>query len=108
MMKTVLLALIRLYQLTLSALIGRRCRYLPTCSEYTSDAIRMHGAAHGVALGFARMCRCHPWGQSGFDPVPDVYEGPVWRMREPANGKGAPEGPSQQAVPCRPSQSEKA
>ena len=83
LMKTALLALIRFYQLTLSAIIGRRCRYLPTCSDYTSDAIRKHGVKHGLALGFARACRCHPWGQSGFDPVPDVYEGPVWRMKEP-------------------------
>ena len=82
-MKTVLLALIRFYQLTLSALIGRRCRYLPTCSDYASDAIRKHGVKHGVALGFESVCRCNPWGQSGFDPVPEVYEGPVWRMKEP-------------------------
>jgi putative membrane protein insertion efficiency factor len=94
-MQTVLLALIRVYQLTLSALIGRRCRYLPTCSEYASDAIRRHGAAKGVALGFARACRCHPWGQSGFDPVPEVYVGPVWRMKQPPNEKGAPESPSE-------------
>ena len=81
-MKTILLALIRLYQLTLSALIGRRCRYLPTCSDYAAEAIRKHGAARGVSLGVARVCRCHPWGQSGFDPVPEVYQGPVWRMQE--------------------------
>jgi len=86
-MKTILLAIIRLYQLTLSAVIGRRCRYLPTCSEYASEAIRKHGAARGSALAFARICRCHPWGHSGFDPVPEVYEGPVWRMKE----EGAPE-----------------
>ena len=82
------MALIRAYQLTLSALIGRRCRYLPTCSDYASEAIRLHGAWHGAVLGFARVCRCHPWGQSGFDPVPKVYDGPVWRMKT-----GAPEGP---------------
>ncbi|MFM8746597.1 MAG: membrane protein insertion efficiency factor YidD [Aestuariivirga sp.] len=81
-MKTILLATIRAYQLTLSALIGRRCRYLPTCSDYTAEAIRRHGAGRGVALGFARVCRCHPWGQSGFDPVPEVYQGPVWRLPE--------------------------
>ena len=94
-MKTILLALIRFYQLTLSAFIGRRCRYLPTCSDYASQAIRKHGASRGVALGFARVCRCHPWGQSGFDPVPDSYAGPVWRMPDPPNEKGAPESPSQ-------------
>ena len=81
-MKTILLSAIRLYQLTLSALIGRRCRYLPTCSDYAAEAIRRHGAGRGVALGFARVCRCHPWGQSGFDPVPEVYQGPVWRLPE--------------------------
>ena len=86
-MKPVLLFLIRAYQLTLSALAGRRCRYLPTCSDYAAEAIRKHGAWHGTAMGFARVCRCHPWGQSGFDPVPDVYAGPVWRMK-----KGAEEG----------------
>lgn len=89
-MKAILLGLIRFYQLTLSAIIGRRCRYLPTCSEYASDAIRKHGPGRGLAMGFARACRCHPWGQSGFDPVPDVYRGPVWRMPEPGDEKGAP------------------
>ena len=91
-MKTVLLALIRFYQLTLSALIGRRCRYLPTCSDYTSDAIVKHGVKHGLALGFARVCRCNPWGQSGFDPVPEVYEGPVWRMPPEASSTAPPAG----------------
>ncbi|MFT3986402.1 membrane protein insertion efficiency factor YidD [Aestuariivirga sp.] len=81
-MKTILLAVIRLYQLTLSAFLGRRCRYLPTCSEYASDAIRKHGAWHGFLLGLARVSRCHPWGGEGFDPVPDVYEGPEWKQRK--------------------------
>ena len=87
-MKTVLLALIRAYQLSFSMLIGRRCRYLPTCSEYASEAIRKHGAWRGVALGVARATRCHPWGGQGFDPVPEVYQGPVWRT-----SKGVPEDP---------------
>lgn len=82
-MKTLLLALIRTYQLTLSALMGRRCRYLPTCSEYASDAIHKHGVWHGSLLAIARISRCHPWGGSGFDPVPDVYEGPVWKQKGP-------------------------
>ena len=85
-MKTILLLGIRFYQLTLSALIGRRCRYLPTCSDYASDAIRLHGAGRGSLLALARACRCQPWGQSGYDPVPLKYEGPVWRIDE----KGAP------------------
>jgi putative membrane protein insertion efficiency factor len=62
---------IRLYQLTLSALIGRRCRYLPTCSDYTGDAIAAHGLWGGGWMGLARICRCHPWGGSGFDPPAD-------------------------------------
>lgn len=81
-MKMILIALIRFYQLTLSAFVGRRCRYLPTCSDYARDAVEKHGAARGSLLAFARVCRCHPWGGSGFDPVPDDYEGPVWRFPE--------------------------
>jgi uncharacterized protein len=62
--------LIRAYQLSLSALIGRQCRYLPTCSEYADEAIARHGLWAGSFMGLARLCRCHPWGGSGFDPVP--------------------------------------
>jgi uncharacterized protein len=80
--KSVLLSLIRFYQVTLSSVMGRRCRYLPTCSEYASDAINRHGPWRGFLLGFARISRCHPWGGAGFDPVPDVYEGPVWRQKK--------------------------
>ena len=61
---------IRLYQLTLSSLIGRRCRYFPTCSEYTDEAILRHGLWAGGWIGLARICRCHPWGGSGLDPSP--------------------------------------
>ena len=61
---------IRLYQLTLSALIGRTCRHLPTCSDYASEAIERHGVWPGAWMGLARMCRCHPWGTHGYDPVP--------------------------------------
>jgi uncharacterized protein len=81
-MKTLLLGLIRFYQLTLSALLGRRCRYLPTCSDYARDAIEKHGPWHGSLLAVARISRCHPWGGEGFDPVPEVYDGPVWRQKK--------------------------
>jgi putative membrane protein insertion efficiency factor len=73
-MKTLLLALIRFYQLTLSSVMGRRCRFLPTCSEYSADAIRIHGGAYGSWLAVKRVLRCHPWGGSGFDPVPKPRE----------------------------------
>ena len=61
---------IRTYQLTLSSLIGRQCRYLPSCSEYTDEAIQTHGFWPGGWMGFARICRCNPWGGSGYDPIP--------------------------------------
>ncbi len=61
---------IRAYQLTLSSLIGRQCRYLPTCSEYTDEAIQAHGLWAGGWMGLARICRCNPWGGSGYDPAP--------------------------------------
>jgi len=61
---------LRLYQLTFSALVGRACRHLPTCSHYASEAIDRHGLWAGGWMGFARVCRCHPWGTHGYDPVP--------------------------------------
>jgi uncharacterized protein len=63
--------LIRTYQLTASALVGRHCRHLPTCSSYTDDAIARFGLWAGGWIGLARIMRCHPWGSHGFDPVPD-------------------------------------
>ncbi|MGA8601817.1 MAG: membrane protein insertion efficiency factor YidD [Beijerinckiaceae bacterium] len=63
-------AAIRLYQLTFSALIGRACRHLPTCSDYASEAIERHGLWIGGWMGAARLCRCHPKGTHGYDPVP--------------------------------------
>jgi uncharacterized protein len=68
-----LVAVIGVYRLTFSVLLGRSCRFLPTCSEYAQDAIRRHGAWRGVLLALRRIARCHPWGGSGFDPVPDEW-----------------------------------
>src|SRR5690606_27805775 len=67
-----LLALIRAYQLTLSPWLGRHCRFEPTCSAYAAEAIARHGAARGSALAARRLARCHPWGSSGYDPVPPI------------------------------------
>ena len=61
---------IRAYQLTLSSIAGSHCRHLPTCSAYMDEAIARHGLWAGGAMGIARLLRCHPWGTSGFDPVP--------------------------------------
>ena len=69
-MKAVALALIRLYQLTLSPLLGTRCRFHPTCSVYTQEAIVKHGFIRGVGLGTRRLLRCHPFHAGGIDPVP--------------------------------------
>ncbi len=65
-----MLALIRLYQLFISPLLGPRCRFLPGCSAYAAEAIEIHGPVAGVWLAAKRIARCHPWGGSGFDPVP--------------------------------------
>jgi len=62
--------LIRLYQLFVSPLLLPSCRYLPSCSEYAAEAIASHGAWKGAALAVRRLLRCHPWGGSGYDPVP--------------------------------------
>jgi uncharacterized protein len=61
---------IRGYQLTLSGLVGRQCRHLPSCSEYADEAIRRHGLWAGGWMGFSRLCRCGPFGTSGLDFVP--------------------------------------
>lgn len=63
--------LIRAYQLVLSPLMGRQCRYAPTCSAYTDEAIARFGLWTGFWMGLARILRCNPWGASGYDPVPD-------------------------------------
>ena len=67
----VLQVLIRVYQLLLSPLLPPSCRYLPSCSDYAVEAIGRHGAIVGVGLAARRLARCHPWGSSGYDPVPE-------------------------------------
>ncbi len=66
-----LLGLIRVYQWGISPLLQSRCRYLPTCSEYCAQALQDYGWWRGGYLGIKRIGRCHPWGGSGFDPVPE-------------------------------------
>jgi len=65
------IALVRLYQLTLSGFIGGHCRHLPTCSEYAYEAIARHGLWAGGWLALFRLIRCGPFGTHGFDPVPE-------------------------------------
>ena len=66
-----LMALIQLYRLWLSPLLGPRCRFIPSCSAYGLEAIRRHGPWRGSWLTFTRLCRCHPFTPCGCDPVPD-------------------------------------
>ena len=70
MLAFLLRGLIRAYQFLVSPVLPPACRYLPTCSEYAVDAILAHGAARGSWLALRRLARCHPWGGSGYDPVP--------------------------------------
>jgi putative membrane protein insertion efficiency factor len=64
----VLIALVRVYQLTLSPIIGQQCRFQPTCSHYMIEAVRKYGAIRGAWKGTLRICRCHPWHPGGYDP----------------------------------------
>ncbi|MCI0747493.1 MAG: membrane protein insertion efficiency factor YidD [Verrucomicrobia subdivision 3 bacterium] len=73
----ILLGALRVYRAVISPLLtaisaplGFGCRFQPTCSVYAADAVRAHGACKGAFLAARRLCRCHPWGGSGYDPVP--------------------------------------
>ncbi|MGO3859874.1 MAG: membrane protein insertion efficiency factor YidD [Neisseriaceae bacterium] len=70
MMSRLFKLIIRFYQLCISPLIPPRCRYTPTCSQYALEAITKYGACKGGCLAAKRICRCHPFGGSGYDPVP--------------------------------------
>ncbi|MEI6986694.1 MAG: membrane protein insertion efficiency factor YidD [Rhodospirillaceae bacterium] len=65
-------ALVLVYRWTLGLMLGPRCRFLPTCSEYALQALSRHGARRGGWLVLCRLGRCHPWGESGHDPVPHL------------------------------------
>ncbi len=71
MLREAVMLPIRIYKYCLSPFLPRACRYLPTCSEYTLEAIRVHGVLCGIFLGAARILRCHPWSAGGYDPVPE-------------------------------------
>ena len=62
--------LIKIYQYFLSPLFGNNCRYLPTCSQYSIESLKTHGFIKGIYLSIKRILKCHPFGKSGFDPVP--------------------------------------
>lgn len=64
----VLISAVRVYQFTLSPIVGRQCRFTPTCSNYFIGAVRKHGAVRGAWRGLWRICRCHPFHPGGYDP----------------------------------------
>ena len=65
----ILIKLIKCYKFLISPLLGQSCRYLPTCSEYSIEALKTYGFFKGLFLSIKRILSCHPWGQGGFDPV---------------------------------------
>ncbi|MEM9845529.1 MAG: membrane protein insertion efficiency factor YidD [Pseudomonadota bacterium] len=65
---------VRAYRLVASPWVGHNCRYQPTCSAYALEALERYGALRGAWLACRRISRCHPWGASGHDPVPDKQE----------------------------------
>ena len=69
-MKTFLLGLLAGYRYALSPLLGRHCRFEPSCSAYAREAVEKYGAFRGVALALKRLSRCHPWCAGGYDPIP--------------------------------------
>jgi putative membrane protein insertion efficiency factor len=69
---------VKFYQLAISPLIPRSCRHTPTCSQYTIEALKVHGPLKGLYLAIHRILRCHPWGTSGYDPIPPKNN---WRKK---------------------------
>tara|TARA_B100000674_G_scaffold457602_1_gene433149 strand:- start:321 stop:560 length:240 start_codon:yes stop_codon:yes gene_type:complete len=65
----ILVKLIKFYKYLISPLIGHSCRYLPTCSDYSIEALKTFGFFKGLSLSIKRILSCHPWGSGGFDPV---------------------------------------
>ena len=70
MFRWIVIAPVRLYQVLVSPMLGPRCRFHPSCSQYFIEAVRLKGVFRGVALGVWRVLRCHPFNPGGYDPVP--------------------------------------
>ena len=81
MIRAALIGLVKGYRLLLSPSLGSACRFTPTCSAYSLQALQQHGAAGGSYLTLARIGRCHPWCQGGLDPVPQQVQPPRFLSR---------------------------
>lgn len=92
-MKWLVLRLIRLYQLVLSPIMGQQCRFYPTCSQYTMEAVELHGVLKGLWLGARRISRCHPFHAGGFDPVPGSKDALAAKNGEPPHSCHHPDDP---------------
>ncbi|MES2353920.1 MAG: membrane protein insertion efficiency factor YidD [Pseudomonadota bacterium] len=68
-MSYLLLSVIRIYRYLISPWLGNNCRFIPSCSEYATEAITKYGASKGGWISFRRLCRCHPWCNGGYDPM---------------------------------------
>ena len=86
--KWLLKKLIRGYQLIISPLLGNNCRFYPSCSSYTLEAIDRFGVLRGGWLGLKRIGRCHPWNPGGIDPVPERLDADGYRCPEHDKGEG--------------------
>ncbi|PZO11241.1 MAG: membrane protein insertion efficiency factor YidD [Burkholderiales bacterium] len=82
-----LVGLVKGYRLLLSPSLGSGCRFEPTCSLYAIGALEQHGAAAGTYLTVARLARCHPWCEGGFDPVPEHRPALFSRLISPSSAK---------------------
>ena len=71
-MEKILIAMIRLYQVAISPLSPGKCRFIPTCSSYSIEAIKRYGAVKGLFLSIKRILKCHPFNPGGYDPVPEL------------------------------------
>ena len=69
-----LILLIRIYQLIVSPMLGSNCRFIPTCSEYAIESLKIYGLIKGTFLTVKRIGKCHPWGDHGYDPIPTKME----------------------------------
>lgn len=87
MIRRILIGLVKGYRFLLSPWLGSACRFTPTCSAYSLEALERHGAAVGSYLTVARLARCHPWCDGGIDPVPDQPPRLLSRLLPPFSSK---------------------